>query len=134
MDSAGNLVILELKTLLPSKDFELSKRFYQDMGFQIGWSSERQAYLYQQKASFILTRYYVKDWAENLLMHLLVEDVEAWWQKIKSMDLPGKYGITTAPPEQRPWGIRDFTVHDPAGVLWRIGQDTEEDPVKTQSD
>lgn len=29
------------------------------------------------------------------------------------------------PPENRPWGIRDFTIDDPTGVLWRIGQSIE---------
>jgi uncharacterized glyoxalase superfamily protein PhnB len=33
-----------------------------------------------------------------------------------------KYGVKVGPPEDRPWGIRDFVVVDPTGVLWRIGQ------------
>jgi uncharacterized glyoxalase superfamily protein PhnB len=26
------------------------------------------------------------------------------------------------PPEDRPWGMRDFVLVDPTGVLWRIAQ------------
>ena len=31
------------------------------------------------KAAFLLQNYYVKAFAENLQMHLLVNDVDAWW-------------------------------------------------------
>ena len=54
------------------------------------------------------------------MMHLLVQDVDAWWQQAQ---LPiAKYHVTSGVPTQQAWGIRDFTVHDPSGVLWRIGQ------------
>jgi uncharacterized glyoxalase superfamily protein PhnB len=26
------------------------------------------------------------------------------------------------PPADRPWGMRDFVIVDPTGVLWRIAQ------------
>ena len=29
------------------------------------------------------------------------------------------------PPDERPWGMRDFTIADPTGVLWRIAQNTQ---------
>jgi hypothetical protein len=32
-----------------------------------------------------------------------------------------KYGLKLDPPEDRPWSLRDFTIIDPTGVLWRIG-------------
>jgi uncharacterized glyoxalase superfamily protein PhnB len=67
----------------------------------------------------------VKDFAENLMMHLLVEDVDAWWAHVEAQRLGERYGVRAEPPEDRPWGIRDFILNDPAGVLWRIGQDIE---------
>jgi uncharacterized glyoxalase superfamily protein PhnB len=36
--------------------------------------------------------------------------------------LAAKYGVMVDPPEDRPWGLRDFVIVDPTGVLWRIGQ------------
>jgi uncharacterized glyoxalase superfamily protein PhnB len=27
--------------------------------------------------------------------------------------------------EEQPWGMRDFVLFDPCGVLWRIGQSTD---------
>jgi hypothetical protein len=34
----ANLKTVELKPFVPAKDFELSKRFYQDFGFTMKWS------------------------------------------------------------------------------------------------
>jgi predicted lactoylglutathione lyase len=34
----NTLNIIELKAFVPAKDFELSKQFYQDMGFTLCWS------------------------------------------------------------------------------------------------
>jgi uncharacterized glyoxalase superfamily protein PhnB len=38
--------------------------------------------------------------------------------------LIAKYGLKAQPPADRPWGMRDFVIVDPTGVLWRIGQNT----------
>jgi len=56
------------------------------------------------------------------MMHLLVEDVEAWWTHVHAAGLVDKYGAKVEPPADKPWGIRDFVVVDPSHVLWRIGQ------------
>ena len=124
----SNLNALELKAFVPAKDFELSKQFYQDMGFTLCWSEDGMALLHlgdhgeAHHASFLLQHFYVKEHTENFMMHLLVADVDAWWAQIQQRDLANKYGVRAEPPEQRPWGMRDFIVVDPSGVLWRIAQ------------
>ena len=118
----GNMTTVDVKAYVPSKDFDLSKRFYSDLGFTVGWSSEELAYLHAGNSGFLLQNFYRKEHAENFMMHLLVEDVQAWWQHAEANKLAEKYGVKISPPEDRPWGIRDFIIDDPAGVLWRIGQ------------
>lgn len=113
---------IEIKAFIPSKDFELSKRFYTDLGFTVAWGEGGMAYLHAGKSSFLLTNYYLKEFAENCMMHLLVKDVEAWWQHVETQQLGQRYGVRVNPPEDRPWGLRDFTIDDPCGVLWRIGE------------
>lgn len=118
-----NLTTVELKAFLPAQDFNLSKEFYQDLGFKIGWSNEGMAYVSHGKTAFLLQNFYVKEFATNLMMHLLVEDVDSWWEKAEGVLL--KYGRKSEPPKDQPWGIRDFAFLDPSGVAWRIGQSTE---------
>jgi catechol 2,3-dioxygenase-like lactoylglutathione lyase family enzyme len=120
-----NMTAVEIKAFVPSKDFELSKRFYEDLGFELAWSSDDLAYFHTGGSSFLLQRFYMKEHAENFMMHMLVEDVESWWRHVNSQRIGDKYGVRVTPPGDRPWGIRDFTVDDPTGVLWRIGQDME---------
>ena len=120
--SVGKLTTVEVKAFVPSKDFALCKQFYQDLGFELAWSSDDLAYLRNGVSSFLLQKFYNKEHADNFMMHLLVEDVEAWWSHVQAQGLVAKYGVRAEPPADRPWGIRDFVIIDPTGVLWRIGQ------------
>lgn len=121
----NRLKTVELKAFVPAKDFELSKRFYQDLGFTMASSSDTIAYLHHGTASFLLQNFYEQKLAENLMMHLLVKNVDAWWQHVVDRKLAEKYGVRLDPVEQRPWHMRDFTLFDPSGVLWRIAENTK---------
>lgn len=66
----------------------------------------------------------MKDFAENLVMHLLVDDVQAWMAHVKAQDLAGRYGVHVTTLQAQPWGITEFVVIDPSGVCWHIGQNT----------
>ena len=114
------LTSIEVKAFVPAKNFSLSKQFYQDLGFELAWSSDDLAYLRNGPSSFLLQNFAQP--ADNFMMHLLVEDVDAWWEHVQAQDLVAKYGVMAEPPADRPWGIRDFVITDPTSVLWRIGQ------------
>ena len=125
------LVAIELKAHLPAQDYEVSKQFYQDIGFTLCWSNEGLAYFHygphgsHGKVGFLLQNFYVKEFAENLQMHLLVKDVDAWWADLHARRIPDKYAVRADPPEDRAWKMRDFILFDPSGVSWRIAQDIE---------
>ena len=118
------LKTIELKAFVPAKDFAVSKRFYQDIGFTLASDTDGIAYFHHENVSFLLQDFYVKELAENFMMHLLVESVDAWWMKIQDRKIAEKYGVSILPPEQRAWKMRDFVLFDPAGVLWRIAENT----------
>jgi uncharacterized glyoxalase superfamily protein PhnB len=70
---------------------------------------------------FLLQNFYAKQLAENLMMHLLVSDVDDWWQHIQSAGLKEKYPtISAVAPKLQPWGQRTLYLTDPSGVLWHI--------------
>lgn len=96
----SDLIAVELKAHLPSREFGEHR-----------------------KVGFLLQDYYVKEFAENLQMHLLVKDVDAWWAQIQAKQISETYGVTIGAPEDRSWKMRDFTLFDLCGVLWRIAQD-----------
>ena len=120
----SNLATIEAKAFVPARDFALSKRFYQDLGFELAWSSDHLAYFRHGNSAFLLQNFYNAEHAGNFMMHLLVGDVEAWWRHVQKAQLVAKYGLRAEPPADRPWGMRDFTIVDPSGVLWRIAQNT----------
>ncbi|MCI4663704.1 MAG: VOC family protein [Neomegalonema sp.] len=118
MDDLG---ISEIKAFVPARDFELSKKFYQDFGFDLKSSSDEIAYFCREHASFLLQNAFNEAHASNFMMHLLVRDVEAWWRHVGAQKIVEKYAVRAEPPADRPWGMRDFAIADPSGVVWRIG-------------
>ena len=117
----ANLTTVEAKAFVPSKDFDLSKRFYNDLGFELAWSDNDLAYFRHGHSSFLLQNFYNAEHADNFMMHLLVEDADAWWSHVVAQGISAKYDVKAEPPENRPWGLRDFVLVDPTGVLWRVG-------------
>ncbi len=120
-----NLGVTEIKAFVPAKNFDLSKQFYQDMGFSMASEGGGVAYFHVGQASFLLQDFCAESLAENFMMHLLVEDVDAWWAHIDQSGVVAKYGVKLFGIEQQPWRMRDFCITDPSGVLWRIGQNTD---------
>lgn len=121
----ANLKVTEIKAFVPAKDFEISKQFYQDMGFIMASEGGGVAYFHYEHASFLLQDFCAEGFAENYMMHLLVEDVDAWWQKVQESGVVAKYGVKIVPVTLQPWRMRDFCLADPSGVLWRIGQNVD---------
>lgn len=120
-----NLNITEIKAFVPSRDFGLSKRFYSDLGFTMASEGGGVAYFHRGPFSFLLQDFCVPALAENFMMHILVEDVDAWWAHVSGTGITSKYGTWVGTIESQPWGMRDFCLSDPSGVLWRIGQNTD---------
>lgn len=115
-----------LRTFLPTQDFEVSKAFYEALGFAQVLDGEVAIYDTAAAGGIILQRYYQKDWAENLMLSLQVDDLDAWWAHIDSLDLPGRFGVRPpTPPKLWPWGLREVHVIDPAGVLWHLIQNRD---------
>ena len=117
-----NLAAVEMKAFVPSRDFEQSKQFYFALGFEIPWSSEDLAYVRHGETSFLLQAFYEPVHANNFQMHFLVENVDDWHAHVLASGVRDRFGVDVGIPENRPWAMRDFTLFDPSGVLWRIAQ------------
>lgn len=121
----SNLSVTEIKAFVPAKQFALSKQFYLDLGISMASEGGGVAYFHIGDASFLLQDFCAENLAENFMMHLLVPDVDAWWQQIAQSGIVQKYAVKLSPIQLQPWGMRDFCIADPSGVLWRIGQNVD---------
>ena len=121
----SNLRVTEIKAFVPSKDFEVSKQFYKDLGFTMASEGGGIAYFHFGHVSFLLQDFCAESITENFMMHILVEDVDSWWNHVQASGVLSKYGVKVTDLEEQPWRMRDFCLYDPSGVLWRIGQNTD---------
>ena len=117
-----NLAAVEIKAFVPARDFAVSKAFYLALGFEVPWSSDELAYVRHGETSFLLQKFYVPEHAGNFMMHLLVENVDDWHRHVLASGVIETFGVRVEAPRDQPWGMRDFPLVDPGGVLWRVAQ------------
>jgi len=112
-----------LRPFVPAKDFEISKQFYADLGFQIEPLGKDLALISFGEHSFLLQNYYVAQCAENFAMHALVTDLDGWWKRIASLDLASRFAVPSPKaPRLESWGLNVAYVFDPSGVLWHFAE------------
>ena len=121
--------IVSLRPFVPAKDFAQSKEFYETLGFQSRSIGPQMTHMQlgpdRGRFAFILQDYYVEDFAKNLVMHFLLDDVEEWWNHIDSLSLDKHFPVPPPKaPKLQPWGLRVSYVIDPAGVLWQFAEDS----------
>ena len=83
-----------VRPFVPARDFAASKAFYDALGFTRELDAADVAIYRVGATSFLLQRHYQKEWAENFMMQLLVDDLDAWWERITALDLPATFGVT----------------------------------------
>lgn len=101
---------------LPCLDQAVSERFYTGL---CGPPVERAGgfVLFRLAETMLwLQDFYVKDWAENTVLYVGVEDADAWHRQLESMrsEFPD---LRIEGPVDQDWGHRMVTTWDPAGVL-----------------
>ena len=116
---------VELKVFVPAKDYARSRQFYVDLGFHLASDGDGVAYLHCGDTAFLLQDFHDEDLAKNLMLHLLVEDVDAWHAHVLASGVRERYGVRMGDIETQPWRMRDFVLFDPSGVLWRIAQNID---------
>jgi catechol 2,3-dioxygenase-like lactoylglutathione lyase family enzyme len=122
-DEASSLVrtVRAMRPMVPAKDFDISQRFYEELGFETRKLTAGLVEMRLGVFSFILQDYYVREWADNFVIHLTVSDVGLWWDHVVNLDLPTRYGVETRAPMDEGWAtLAGLT--DPSGVLWRIAE------------
>jgi hypothetical protein len=111
-----------IRPFVGSKDYELSRSFYRELGFAEVILSHNMCLFTIHQLGFYLQDAYVKDWVDNTMIFLEVADVALYWKEMSALDLPNKYpGVKLSAIQHLDWG-NEFFLHDPSGILWHIGQ------------
>ena len=114
------------RPFLPTRDLAQSRRFYEALGFEKLLEGDAVVIFKVGTGGFILQRFYQKELAENLVMQLMVDDLDAWWRHIEALDLPAQFGVRApTAPDLQPWGLRVAYLIDPCGILWHVAERRE---------
>ena len=113
---------ISIRPFIGAKDYNLSRSFYRDLGFEEVVLSASMSLFKTGPLGFYLQNAYVKDWIDNSMIFLEVDDTEHYWKELLALDLTNKYpGVRLTPVRQLAWGSECF-MHDPSGILWHFGQ------------
>ena len=116
-----DLETIEIKAFVPARDLGESLDFYKALGFEAEMESDDLATLRHGGTAFLLSQFYHPEHANNFVMHMLVANADDWYRNVQDSGVQARFQVRASEPDDRPWGIRDFTLIDPTGVLWRIG-------------
>jgi catechol 2,3-dioxygenase-like lactoylglutathione lyase family enzyme len=83
--------VLDLKTFVPARDYDLARQFYSDLGFKLNWDNDQIAEFQLGGFRFFLQNLYVEEYASNFMMQLMVDDADTWWKHIEEVGLKTNY-------------------------------------------
>ncbi len=110
-----------IRPFIGSKNYTESRQFYKELGFNESILSTNMSYFSTANFGFYLQDAYVKDWIENTMVFMEVEDVKELWESLKALRLNEKYPTAKVVPiRYLDWGKECF-LHDPSGILWHFG-------------
>ena len=121
-----------ISAFIPCHNFNESCAFYQSIGFSVGTPQEGDtktaSAVYANQGEIILQDFYVKEWAENTMMTLTVDDLESFTQKVsKYQSNHPESSVRLQPPNDYGWGLQIHLL-DPSGVLWHVFQSKKSQP------
>lgn len=114
--------IKSIRPFIGSENFQLSREFYRDLGFEETVLENNFSVFKKQDIAFYLQDYYAKEWIENTMIFVEIENVDEYWEELLSLNLTDKYEkVRLTPIRIMDWGKECF-VQDPSGVLWHFSQ------------
>ena len=113
---------ISIRPFIGAKDYETSRQFYRTLGFEEVVLSVKMSLFKNGQTAFYLQNAFIKDWVDNSMIFLEVNDVNHYWREISALNLPQLYeGVRLSSVHEFDWGKECF-LHDPSGILWHIGE------------
>ncbi len=118
-----NLNITDIKTFIGSKDFDESLSFYTSLGWAIKYHSNDLAELELGNNRFYLQNYFQREWCENSMLHITVEDATAWYNQVTKVLDNKSYGTARVQkPKKQDYGALVTFAWDPVGILLHFSE------------
>ena len=109
--------VIDLKAFIPSKNYEVSKSFYAEIGFSSQYVSEDLTLFQNGDCCFFLQRFYNEELASNFMLQICVSDIHGAHHLCSNSQHKTKItGI-----QQESWG-KVFYLWGPVGELLHITQ------------
>lgn len=111
-----------IRPFIGASNFEVSSQFYRDWGFEEVILFPNMSLFENETIGFYLQDAYVKDWIDNTMIFMEVENVTKFYNDLIALHLTDKYPtVRIVPIKNHTWGKECF-VYDPSGILWHIGE------------
>jgi len=111
-----------IRPFIGSKNFELSRSFYRALGFEEVTLGPSMSVFKMGDTAFYLQDYYLKDWVDNTMVFMEVQDVTQFYKELLALNLTATYeDARLVPIKTLDWGSECF-LHDPSGILWHFGE------------
>ena len=115
-----NLTASDIRVFVPARDFQQSLRFYTLLGWRLNWQADdgKLSILELANCRFMLQDYYVRAWANNFMLQVIVNDARAWHQHVAQILQTESFAHARInPPKEESYGALVTHVWDPSGVL-----------------
>lgn len=112
---------VSVRPFLGSADFNISRQFYQFLGFKEVVLEPRLSLFEGYGVHFYLQDAYVKEWIENTMVFVELGDPEVLLKKFRDLNISNSFpSAKLSAMRKELWG-EQFFLHDPAGNLWHFG-------------
>jgi len=111
---------LSLEPFVPSgPDFGSAKLLFQELGFSLAWDAGDYAGFERDGCKFILQKFDLRSFAENLMLSVRVDNIEEFRKSLLEKKLSEKFPVTIGKIMAQPYG-RELNIIDLAGVCWHF--------------
>lgn len=116
--------------VLPSRSIPDTVSFYKSLGFEGGPHDFNKDYAILTRKGIEIHFFKHRElnpWASSAGCYIRVSEVDPFYQSCLNLALPATGIPRLDPLENKPWGLREFSVVDVDGNLIRIGQILSDD-------
>jgi len=110
--------------ILPAHDLDSTRSFYESLGFKAGYHDNR--YDIMRRGNLVVHLEHRSDLVpatNRASCYWRVANADALYDEFTALGLPSEGLPRLTAPSDEPWGMREFTLKDPAGNLIRIGHE-----------